>query len=89
MASSTRQLCPSSVRAASGASRGTDIHCRVVARTNEHLQDVINRMLHVQGITRTTSVIVLSHQIPYRVLPLVAVAATSLRRDEVPTTLEA
>ena len=55
-----------------------DIHCRVVARTNEHLQDVVNRMLHVQGITRTTSVIVLSHQIPYRVLPLVDVAATGI-----------
>src|SRR4051812_14613703 len=66
-----------------------DIHCRVVARTNEHLQDVVNRMLGVQGITRTTSVIVLSHQIPYRVLPLVNVAANPLRSDAVPTTLEA
>jgi DNA-binding Lrp family transcriptional regulator len=51
-----------------------DLHCRLAARTNEHLQDVINRVLHVQGITRTSTVIVLSHQIPYRVLPLVDVA---------------
>ena len=27
-----------------------DLHCRVVARTNSHLQEVVNRMLEVQGI---------------------------------------
>lgn len=48
-----------------------DLHCRVVARTNAHLQEVINRMLEVQGITRTATVIALQPQIPYRVLPLV------------------
>ena len=52
-----------------------DLHCRVVARTNTHLQEVINRILEVQGIDRTTTVIALSDQIPYRVLPLVASAA--------------
>ena len=52
-----------------------DLHCRVVARTNNHLQDVINRILEVQGIMRTTSVIALSEQLPYRVLPLVDAAA--------------
>ncbi|HZT64363.1 MAG TPA: Lrp/AsnC family transcriptional regulator [Acidimicrobiales bacterium] len=52
-----------------------DLHCRVVARTNADLQDVINRMLEVQGIDRTTTVIALSEQIPYRVLPLVARSA--------------
>ena len=58
------------------ATSGTgDLHCRVVARTNTHLQDVINRILEVQGIDRTTTVIALSDQIPYRVLPLVASAA--------------
>src|SRR5438874_1849074 len=51
-----------------------DLHCRVAARTNNHLQDVINRILEVQGITRTSTVIALSDQIPYRVLPLVAAA---------------
>ena len=30
-----------------------DLHCRVVARTNGDLQDVINRILEVQGIDRT------------------------------------
>ena len=58
------------------ATSGTgDLHCRVVARTNTHLQDVINRMLEVQGIDRTTTVIALSDQIPYRVLPLVTASA--------------
>lgn len=52
-----------------------DLHCRVVARTNEHLQQVINRILEVQGINRTTTVIALSEQIPFRVRPLVARAA--------------
>jgi DNA-binding Lrp family transcriptional regulator len=53
-----------------------DLHCRVVARTNEHLQQVVNRILEVQGINRTTTVIALSEQIPFRVQPLIA-AATS------------
>ena len=48
-----------------------DLHCRVVARTNDHLQHVINRMLEVQGIARTSTVIALSEQIGMRVLPLV------------------
>jgi DNA-binding Lrp family transcriptional regulator len=52
-----------------------DLHCRVVARTNEHLQQVINRILEVHGINRTTTVIALSEQIPLRVQPLVAQAA--------------
>jgi DNA-binding Lrp family transcriptional regulator len=55
-----------------------DLHCRVAARTNEHLQDIINRILEVQGIGRSTTVIALSEQIPYRVLPLVG----TLARDE-------
>jgi DNA-binding Lrp family transcriptional regulator len=56
-----------------------DLHCRVAARTNEHLQQVINRMLEVQGIDRTTTQIALSEQIPLRVLPLAAESAKSAR----------
>jgi len=52
-----------------------DLHCRVVARTNEHLQQVINRMLEVAGISRTSTVIALSEQIGYRVMPLVSASA--------------
>lgn len=49
----------------------SDLHCRLVARTNQHLQEIVNRILEVQGINRTTTVIALSTQIPHRVLPLV------------------
>lgn len=54
-----------------------DLHCRVVARTNEHLQDVINRILEVQGIGRSTTVIALSPQIPMRIAPLIQRAASA------------
>lgn len=53
----------------------SDLHCRIVARTNRHLQDIINRILEVKGITRTTTVIALSDQIPLRVLPLLSASA--------------
>lgn len=54
-----------------GTSGQGDLHCRVVARTNRDLQRIINRILEVRGIDRSTTVIALSLQIPYRVLPLV------------------
>ena len=59
---------------AHGTTGPGDLHCRVVARTNDHLQQVINRMLEVQGINRTSTVIALSGQIPARILPLVDAA---------------
>jgi DNA-binding Lrp family transcriptional regulator len=49
-----------------------DLLCKVVARTNEHLQDVINAILGVNGIMRTTTQIALTEQLGHRVLPLVA-----------------
>ena len=52
-----------------------DLLCRVVAPTNADLQAVLSRMLEVRGIGRTTTVIALTAQIPYRVLPLVDRAA--------------
>jgi DNA-binding Lrp family transcriptional regulator len=48
-----------------------DVHTRLVAHTNQHLQDVLNRVLEVRGINRATTQIVLSEQITSRVLPLV------------------
>jgi DNA-binding Lrp family transcriptional regulator len=51
-----------------------DLHCRVVARSNAHLQDVLNRILEVPGIDRSTTVIALSDQIRYRVMPLISAA---------------
>ncbi len=56
-----------------------DLHCRVVARTNEHLQQVINAILAVNGIMRTTTQIALTEQLGHRVLPLVAQLTESER----------
>ncbi|HEV2361253.1 MAG TPA: Lrp/AsnC family transcriptional regulator [Acidimicrobiales bacterium] len=48
-----------------------DLHLRVVARSNLHLHEIINRIVEVKGINRSTTVIALSEQIRCRVLPLV------------------
>ncbi|MEP6696782.1 MAG: Lrp/AsnC family transcriptional regulator [Pseudonocardiales bacterium] len=53
-----------------------DLLCRVVARDNADLQRVIDRMVEVEGIRRTSTVIALSTRIAARVLPLVERAAT-------------
>ena len=53
-----------------------DLHCRVAARTNAHLQQVLNRILEVEGIGHSTTVIALSNPLPYRAVPLVTSAAT-------------
>ena len=49
-----------------------DLMCRIVARSNADLQRVIDRIVAYDGIVRTSTVIALATQIPYRVLPLVA-----------------
>jgi DNA-binding Lrp family transcriptional regulator len=48
----------------------SDLHVRLVARDNPHLQAVINRVLRVDGIVRTTTKIALTEPIPLRHLPL-------------------
>jgi DNA-binding Lrp family transcriptional regulator len=55
-----------------------DLHCRVVARTNDHLQSVIGRILLQQGIVRSTTQIALTEQLRLRVLPLVELAIDDL-----------
>src|SRR5262249_38249686 len=52
-----------------------DMLCRIVARSNRDLQRVIDLVVGDEDIVRTSSLIVLSTPIPYRVLPLVAEAA--------------
>lgn len=47
-----------------------DMWCRVVARTNADLQRVIDAVLDHPGIDRSTTVIALATQIPFRVRPL-------------------
>jgi DNA-binding Lrp family transcriptional regulator len=68
------EAIPEVIEAQSTTGQG-DLHVRVVARTNEHLSHVLNRILEAPGITRTTTALALATQIPYRVLPLVEAAA--------------
>ena len=51
-----------------------DLLCRIVARDNGHLQDVINGMLHKGAVQRSMSAISMTRQIPYRVEPLISAA---------------
>ncbi|MDF5754758.1 Lrp/AsnC family transcriptional regulator [Spongiactinospora sp. TRM90649] len=50
---------------------GGDMLCRVVARSNADLQRVIDLIVDVHGVVRSSSVIALDTPIPYRVMPLV------------------
>ncbi len=52
-----------------------DLLCRIVARSNADLQRVIDLIVSYDGIERASTIIALSEQIPYRVLPLVSAAA--------------
>jgi len=47
-----------------------DLLCRVVATDNDHLGHVINRIVEVPGINRTTTALVLGTRIPPRALHL-------------------
>jgi DNA-binding Lrp family transcriptional regulator len=49
-----------------------DMLCRLVARSNDDLQHVIDRVTEFPEIVRTSTVIALSNPISHRVLPLVS-----------------
>lgn len=53
-----------------------DLWGRIVARSNADLQRVIDAVVAVPGIQRASTVIALAEQVPFRVLPLIAEAAT-------------
>jgi DNA-binding Lrp family transcriptional regulator len=59
-----------------------DMWVRVVARSNADLQRVIDRVLQDPTITRSTTVIALATQIPYRVLPLVGAGGRAASASE-------
>ena len=59
-----------------------DMWARVVARSNADLQRVIDAVLSDAGIVRSSTVIALATQIPYRVLPLMD---ASVGRPPAPT----
>ncbi len=48
-----------------------DMLCRVVARSNDDLQRVLDSVTQYPEIVRTSTVIALSNPVPHRVLPLV------------------
>jgi len=48
-----------------------DLLCRVVATSNLHLAEILDRILEVRGIDRTTSSLVLDTPVPARVLPAI------------------
>ena len=53
-----------------------DMWCRVVARSNNDLQRVIDAVLSDSSIVRSSTVIALAQQVPYRVLPLLNAGVT-------------
>ncbi len=55
-----------------------DMLCRVVARSNSDLQRVIDAIVELDGVVRTSTVIVLDTPLPYRVLPLVSAVAGAI-----------
>jgi DNA-binding Lrp family transcriptional regulator len=59
-----------------------DMLCRVVARSNADLQRVIDAIVALDGVVRTSTVIALDSPLPHRVLPLVRAAAQSRGRSD-------
>jgi DNA-binding Lrp family transcriptional regulator len=55
-----------------------DMLVRIVGRSNQDLQRVIDLIVDVEGVERASSAISLATQIPYRALPLVRAAAGQL-----------
>jgi DNA-binding Lrp family transcriptional regulator len=53
-----------------------DMLCRVVARTNADLQRVLDAIVSVEGVVRSSTLISLATQVPYRILPLVRTAVS-------------
>jgi len=54
-----------------------DLWCRCVAGSNADLQRVIDAVVAVEGIVRTSTVIALATQIPHRTVPLLRAAVES------------
>ena len=52
-----------------------DMLCRVVARNNADLQRVLDAIVSAEGVVRSTTLISLAAQVPYRILPLARAAA--------------
>lgn len=56
-----------------------DLLLRLVARDTTHLQAVLDRVLALEGVTRSTTTVTLTTPLQHRVLPLVDAAAAQQR----------
>lgn len=63
-----------------------DLLCRVAARSNLHLEEVVQTLLALPGVTRTKTEISLNQRVAYRVLPLVKQLRTARSRHPDPST---
>src|SRR5215469_7752883 len=57
-----------------------DLLCRVAARSNLHLEEIVQNLLALPGVTRTRTEISLNQRVGYRVLPLVQQLRTAQAR---------
>ena len=57
-----------------------DMLCRVVARSNADLQRVIDAIVELDGVVRTSTVIALARPLRSRLLPLIRASAGSQRQ---------
>ena len=57
-----------------------DLLCRVAARSNLHLEEIVQTLLALPGVTRTRTEISLNQRVGYRVLPLVQQLRTAKSR---------
>jgi DNA-binding Lrp family transcriptional regulator len=62
---------------AHGITGSGDVHCRVVARTHEQLQEILIQLNRSPSVVRSNSVISLSELVPYRTLSLLEEPADS------------
>lgn len=57
-----------------------DLLCRVVAKDNADLEEVLQRIIAVDGVERTSSEVVLSRRVMPRIVPLIAKLHDELQR---------
>jgi DNA-binding Lrp family transcriptional regulator len=57
-----------------------DLLCRVAARSNQHLEEIVQTLLALPGVTRTRTEISLNQRVGYRILPLVQQLRTAKSR---------
>ena len=55
-----------------------DLLVRLAARSNEHLMDLLERILSIDDVARTSTAMALSSQIAYRTLPLARSSVTPI-----------